>query len=120
MAGQSIEVHLKTPTDPRRIRQLLEDAGFEVDVLTEVRGGVFNAVDLVSFVVDHLDEALIGVLAGVVANWVAPARERGAISGDRAVGFSIKDSEHITVINVTGDGNWVQVHPRPEPSADDE
>lgn len=111
MPDQKIQVHLNVPMHPVVLRELLEDEGFDVEEVVEVRGGVFNAAGIASFVVEHIDEAVIGVLAGVVANMIS----RGSIkrsSGDRAVGFSVKDSEALIIVNVTGDGNWVQVHPR--------
>ena len=116
---QKIQVHLKVPMHPVILRGLLEDEGFEVEEVVEVRGGVFNAVDIASFVVEHLDEAVIGVLASVVANLISRAPLRRSM-GDRAIGFSVTDSEKSVIVNVTGDGNWIQVHPRPEQPGEEE
>lgn len=117
--SQKISVHLNVPTNPVILRDLLEDEGFEVEEVVEVRGGVSNAVDVASFVVEHLDDAVIGVLAGVVANLISRSPFRRSM-GDRAIGFSVKDSEGSVVVNVTGDGNWVQVHPKPKQPGEEE
>lgn len=114
MSRREIRVHLKVPMNPLIVRESLEEAGFEIEELMEVRGGIFDAVDVVSFVIDHLDDAVISVLAGVVANMISKGRMRERL-GERGVRFSVKDSQRSVIVNVTGDGNWVQVHPPPPP-----
>lgn len=113
MSSQKLAVHLKVLMDPRPIRADLEEAGFEIEILTEARGGIQAAVDLVSFVVEYLDETVIATLASVVANLITRARARGPVAPE-SVRFSAQDDTQMVVIEVHGDGNWVQVHPRPQ------
>ena len=92
------------------MQELLEDAGFDVEEIVEAPPGISNTVDIVSFMVEHLDAVLIGVLANVVTAWIL----RTPVSRSKPTHFSVKDSKKSVIIKVEGDGNWIQVHPRPE------
>lgn len=113
MPSQRIRVHMKVPMDPRALPQLLEDEGFVVEEVTEIRGSVLASVDIVSFIVENIDDVLIPVLASVVGRLIS-RRSASRPIGDRGVNFTVQDSSETIVVNVTGDGNWVQIHPRPE------
>lgn len=114
MAGQSIHVQLNVPVRPDVLRELLEDEGFEVEI-HEVRGGtIFASVEVMTFVVEYIDDVVIGVLAGVVANLITRARPS---RDDWEVRFSVNNRTggDRYVIKVKGDGNFIQLHPRPGP-----
>lgn len=110
--------------DTARLRDLLEAEGFEVPDIVEVRSGgppVFAAANIVTFVVDHLDDVLIPILSGVVINWLTKGPMRRML-GDRGAKFSVKEAKdlrHQVIVNVNGDGNWVQVYPRPKPDEEE-
>lgn len=65
------------------------------------------------FVVERLDDAVIPILVAVVTKLISRRRSQEPL--ERGVNFSVTDQHggNMYVINVTGDGNWVQVHPRP-------
>lgn len=113
MPGQAITVHLRIPIDPRLVEHCLEAEGFEVGGITEMRGGVSNTPDVIAFVVEHLDDLVIGTLASVVANLISSAPD--PTLPKRGAGFSVKQKSggDMYIIRVKGDGNLVQVHPRP-------
>lgn len=92
------------------MQELLKDAGFEVEEVVEAPVGISNVVDIASFLVEHVDGVLIGVLANVVYAW----KRKTPVSQSKPIHFSVKDSKQSVIIRVEGDGNWIQVHPRPE------
>jgi hypothetical protein len=114
--SQKIDVQLNVPLRPYLVRELLEDEGLEVEIY-EVRGGtVFASVEVMTFVVEFIDDVLIATLAGVVANLIARS-----MGGVQEVRFSLKERTGTNryVIKVKGDGNFVQIHPRPEDAEDE-
>lgn len=88
----------------------------------EARSGpVFSAADIVTFVVDHLDDVLIPILAGALVNWLTKGPLRSKF-GDRGINFTMKETNdpgQRVIINVTGDGNWVQLYPPPQPGEEE-
>jgi hypothetical protein len=119
VCAQQIRVHLKVPVNVPSLRERLAEEGFEVEEIVEGRSAIFNTVDVVSFVVDHVDEIVTGALAGVVTDIIG----RRAISRtgwDRGVDFSITTSEQTVIVNAIGDGSWVQVHPKLESETQEE
>lgn len=113
MSGQTITVHLRVPMDPRLVEHYLEAKGFEVDGITEMGGSISNTPDVIAFVVEHLDDLVIGSLAGVVANLISSTPD--PTLPKRGASFSVKQRSggETYIIKVKGDQNFVQVHPRP-------
>lgn len=116
-ARPKVEIHLMAPLFADTLVELLEGEGYEVDV-HEGEVLVAASVDIVGFVVEYVDDVVIATLAGLVAEWIRRTPLRDSFRKKDA-GASISDNENTVIINVKGDGNWVEVH-RSNISAPDE
>jgi hypothetical protein len=105
---QKIQAHLMFPTDRQTVRERLTQAGFDVEVLWDVRGAAFNPADVARFILERVDDGVIKRLAGVVSDLIPQGPHRSA-TGGAAVGFSVSDQERLFLVTVTGHGNSIRL-----------